>query len=159
MAGLGVSASGYGLTTVADLGWSQSVNVDYSGMTTTDQPLVRNEHLTIDGESSFPNYYKALVTSSDQFRWKYLREEDAALADDMEQTNWDSEVLAVFGMVLPRNKGFNSKGVSLKDGTLTMKLVLEDRPSASSAVTIMNQVLRLENIKETPDDFEVSVTY
>ncbi|PSP56094.1 hypothetical protein BRC82_02870 [Halobacteriales archaeon QS_1_67_19] len=159
LAGIGISASGYGLSTGINLGWSQSVNVDYSGMTTSDKPLVKNEQLSLDDKSAFPNYYKSLVTSNDQLRWNYLREEDAALANDMKQTNWDSEILAVFGMVLPRNKGFNSNGVSLKDRTLTMELILEDRPSTSSALTIMNQVTRVENIKETPDDFEVSVTY
>lgn len=159
LAGFGISASGYGLTTFAELGQSQTVNVDYSGTTTTDEPLVKNASLSIDEESSFPNYYKALVTSRDQFRWEYLRKEDAALADDMERTDWSSEVLSVFGMVLPRDKGFNSDGVTLTDETLAVSLILEERPSSSSALTIMNHVARVENIKETPEELEVSVTY
>lgn len=159
LAGLGVSAGGYGLITVVGSGRPRRVNVDYSGVTTSEKPLVKNAHLSIDGESSHPNYYKALVTSRDELRWDYLAEEDAMLADALEQTNWESEYLAIFGMVLPKDKGFNAEDTTVKEGTLTMNLILTDSPSGSSELTIVNQITRIENVKHTPDQLKVNVTY
>lgn len=159
LAGTAISASGYGFVSIADLNSARTVNVDYSGTTTTDEPIVKDEGLSIDGGIQHGNYYKALVTSKNEVRWKYLRKEDSALARSLEQTNWSTELVAVFGLVLPRNKGFNPEETSLKDGTLTKNLVLEDRPSASSELTILTHVMRLESVEKTPETFEVDVTY
>lgn len=159
LAGAGLAAGGFGLATVVGSSRSRRADVDYSGMTTSEKPLVKNAHLSTDSESKFPNHYKALVTSRDELRWDYLVEEDAMLADSLEQTDWDSEVVAIFGMVLPRDRGFDPENTTVHEGTLTMNLVLERRPSESSTSTIMNQITRVENVPEPPEQLEVRVTY
>jgi hypothetical protein len=159
LAGLGISASGYGLVSVADINSDRTANVDYSGTTTTDEPIVKDEQLSTDGGIQHGNHYKKLVTSKNEVRWEYLRKKDSALAESLERTNWSTELVTVFGLVLPKNRGFNPAKTTLKDGTLTKNLLLEDRPSASSELTVLTHVMRLENVEKTPETFEVSVTY
>lgn len=159
LAGLGISVGGYGLVSIADRNSARAINVDYSGTTTTGEPIVEGERLSIDGGIQHGNYYKAIVASKSEVRWEYLRNEDSSLAGSLEQTNWSSEFITVFGLILPRNRGFDPEETTLKDGTLTKNLVLKERPSASSELTILTHVMRLENVEKTPETFEVNVTY
>lgn len=140
-------------------GQTGRVDVDFSGTATSEKPFVKNAHLSIDGGASYPNYYKALVTSRDELRWEYLVEEKALLVDNLNNTSWESEYLAIFGMVLPRDRGFNAEETTIKDGTLTKTLILKDRSSGSSALTIMNHITRIKNVEERPKKLEVSVVY
>lgn len=161
LAGLGVSASAFGLAAVVDGGQSQNVHVNLSANVPSEKPLVKNETLSIGSETPYPNYYKALVSSRDELRWDYFAE-DSALSmfiDDFEETDWDSQLLVIFGMVLPRTKDFQPvDGTTLQDGTLTVPLALDDRPSSSSELVIMNYIERVD-LAEKPHDLAVSVTY
>ncbi|MFC4448755.1 hypothetical protein [Halorussus aquaticus] len=159
LTGLGISASGFGLASIVDRNSATAMNVDYSGTTATEKPIVKNEQLSIDGGLEHGIYYKSLVTSKNEVRWEYLRKEDSSLAGSLEKTNWGSELLTVFGLALPRNVGFDPKETTLEDGTLTKNLTLQETPSSSSELTIRTHVMRLENVNQTPETFEVDVTY
>lgn len=161
LAGLGVSASAFGLAAVVDGGRSQSVHVDLSANVPSEKPLVKNETLSVDSGPAHLNYYKVLVSSRDELRWDLFAEDPTLrmFVDDFEETDWDSQLLVIFGMVLPRTKDFQPvDDTTLEDGTLTVPLALDDRPSSSTEAVIMNYIERVD-LDEKPHDLAVSVTY
>jgi hypothetical protein len=161
LAGLGASVGGLGLTTVLGESRSRKVHVDFSGTIPSEKPLVKGETLSEDAKSAYPNHYETLVSSRDELRWDYF-EEDSALrlsAGDLEKTDWNSQLLVVFGMVLPRTKDFQPTGrTTLNDGMLTVPLALDERSSGSSELVIMNYVERVDLGRE-PEELAVPVTY
>lgn len=161
LAGLGVSSAALGLTTFVDGGQAETVHVDLSGNVPSEKPLVTDETLSIDSAKTYPNYYKSLVSSHEELRWDYFAD-DSALSlfmDDLEETDWDSQLVVIFGAVLPRTKDFQPTGeTKIKDGILTVPLALDDRPSASSELVIMNYVERVD-LTDTPDSLAISVEY
>jgi len=158
LAGVGITTAGVGVGAGLTAEQAKAADVDYSGETTTDEPLIHDENLSIDAASS-ASYYKGIVTSSDELRWEYLREEDGMLAGSLEQTEWDSQYLTIFGMVLPRDVGFNAGRSVREDDVLTMNLTVVSRGSASSERTIMHQITRVENSQNPPERLQVAVEY
>lgn len=161
LAGLGALAGALGLTTFVDGGQAEAVNTDLSGNVPSEKPLVKDETLSIDSAQTYPNYYKSLVSSHEELRWDYFAD-DSALSlfmDDLEDTDWDSQLVVIFGAVLPRTQDFQPTGeTKIKDATLSVPLALDDRPSGSSELVIMNYVERVD-LTETPDSLAVSVEY
>jgi hypothetical protein len=159
LAGIAISASGLSIAGCSDITNNTHVDIDYSGMTTAEEPIIKGEGLSITNESSGASTYKEIVTEESEIRWEYLQQEDGMLAASLSDTNWGSEYVAIFGMVLPRTRGFNPEEITRGQETLRMHLLLEGRPSASADRTIMHHISRVENINQPPEKFEVSVTY
>jgi hypothetical protein len=161
LAGLGASVGGLGLATVLGESRSRKVHVDFSGTIPSEKPLVKGETLALDGGPAYPNHYEALVSSRDELRWDYFAEDSALRlsAGDLEKTDWNSQLLVIFGLVLPRTKDLQPRDrTTLNDGTLTVPLTLDERSSGSSEPVIMNYLERVD-IGREPEELAVPVTY
>lgn len=134
-------------------------HVKFSGNVSTGEPLVVDANLSTD--VAYPNHYSALLRSeetADRIRWEYIRQEIPMFVDDLEGTNFDSEFLLLFGMVLPRIKQLESGPIRYEDGTLYSEYQIEDRSSSSTEMSINTNVQRIV-ADEIPEDVEYEVRF
>lgn len=140
------------------LGLSNSVRVSFSGNVHADEPLVEGVHGLGDG---YPHHYVRLVTSKGQeeteVRWDYIDDELPLLTGSLEGTDFDSEFLLFFGVVLPRNRSLQpDTATRIEDGTLYTDYRIEESGSASSEIAINTAIKRVVH-DERPDDAHIGL--
>lgn len=140
-------------------GGNQSLRINFAGNVSTDKPLIKETDLSSD--SAYPNYYSALLGSeraADKIQMEYVRQEIPQFVDELEETDFDSEYLVFFGMVLPRSKQLQSGLTTFKNGTLYSEYHIAKRSSDSSEVSINTNIQRIK-ARNLPNNVEYEVRF
>ncbi len=139
---------------------SRGPRVTFSGNVHSEEPLV--EDVDISVEDRYPNHYSRIVTSKDaeseEIRWGYIEREHGGLVDDLEGTDFDSEFLMFFGLVLPRTKQLQPGSTRIEDDTLHVEYSVAPASSGNSEVVLNTAMMRVIH-DDPPSDVSVSVTY
>lgn len=132
-------------------------SVAFSGNVDAREPLTESAGLST--EESYPRHYSKLVTSknaeSEEIRWEYIEQELPGLVDDLEGTDFDSEFLLFFGLVLPRTKQLQPGETVIKDGTLHAEYHVEPDTAGSSEIVVNTAIKRV--VADPPENVEVTV--
>lgn len=155
---LGTSGCLSGGSGLANLdGADSDVTVKFEGSVSSEEPLVENTNLS--AQTAYPHQYSAVVLPKDdrdEIRWDYVRQEIPLLVDDLEATDFESQFLVVFGMILPETKQLQSGAVSLENGTLRSRYRIGSDSSGASGLTTNTYIRRLEPVVQFDDvKFEV----
>lgn len=135
------------------------VTVKFEGSVSTDEPLVEN--VAVSTRDPFPYQYSYVAFSEDtkgKIRKDYVREEMPLLVDELEETDFESQSLVFFGMVLPETKQLQAGPLSLEDGTLHSEYRIGSDSSGASGLTINTYIRRLEPTVR-PENVKFEVTF
>lgn len=143
---------------IRNLGMSPAgPRVTFAGNVSTEEPLIENSDFST--EAAYPHYYSALVESenaTDKIRWEYIRQEIPQFVDELRETDFGSEFLLFFGMVLPPTKQISAGSTFYKDNTLISEYQIEESSSASQVLSVNTNVKRIKD--KVPDDVEFKLT-
>lgn len=138
---------------------SNDPKVKFEGNVSTGEPLVSGTELSTD--AAYPHHYSAVVDAkpeTDRIRWEYIRDEISPIEDELRETDFESELLTLFGMVLPQTKQLQPRTVSFDDGVLYVTFEVGERSSAASGLAINTSIQRVRT-EESPDDVEFGVRF
>lgn len=158
---LGTSVGMSGCTSLPDsiLGRSD-LRVKYSGNVSSDEPLVEDAGLF--EQDSYPYHYSRLITTeqeeSEEIRWEYIEDELPLLVENLEGTDFSSEFLVFFGLVLPARKQLGGGSTSYEDDTLYAEYRVEDNSTPSIEIRVNTQMMRVQH-DEVPEKLEPTVHF
>lgn len=146
-----------GLTTTA--GCSAAVpflaprpHTTFDGSVWADEPLVTPDEPS--PTAGPPHQYGQVVTAENQqqIRWEYIKQELPLLVDELEATDFATEFLLFFGMVLnPSKQQLQTGKTELTDGTLTAEYRIDSHSSANTNRRINTIIQRYEAIDSLED--------
>lgn len=134
--------------------------VTFSGNVDSEEPLVEDTGLST--KDTYPYHYSKLITSKQaeekEIRWEYIEQELPGFVDDLEGTDFDSEFLLFFGLMLPRTRQLQSGPTSIKDGTLHTEYRVAPDPAGSRQLVVNTAIQRVIH-DDPPENVKVSVQF
>lgn len=150
-----LSRANHNLSTMST---DSEVRVRFSGNVSTGSPIIKRKELST--QSSYPNYYSAAIKTNsekDRIRFEYIQKEVPQLESKLTETDFDSEYLIFFGMVLPRSQQLSSGEADIKNNNVYFEYTVEESGSSSTELVINTNIRRIEG--RAPEDIEYNVTF
>lgn len=140
---------------------SDTLRTTFSGNVHTREPLTENAELST--ADSYPYHYWELVTTeaeeSENIRWEYIQDEIPLLEGNLEGTEFGSEFLLFFGMVLPRTRQLQPESTTtIEDDTLYAGYRIDRASSNSSEVAVNTAIKRIKH-EDPPGNVAVDVRF
>lgn len=132
---------------------------NFTGNISTEEPVITDTAL--ESGDQYPYYYFKVIDSESEdetIRWSYLEDETPTLPNTLHDTSYETEILVLFGLLLPNTRRLNVENTQFDNNILRREYRVLDQRSGSSAVEVSTHISRLE-FDGVVEEAEASVTF